>query len=243
MTPNELVQAACPKIGTLGAAFYFDPATLARGKSLGLDGFRFYMIGRGGVLGDVEPAVVQSAFGYFHPLVVERIWSSAKEKIAPREAGRAYMACCQDFGRAHFADIPHLDAFCQAAQAINAAADPAGLALYAGISAEPLADDLPARAMQLVAVLRELRGSAHLMAVLTSGLTPEIAHYLRRPNDYTTFGWGETPPEVTDDDRAKLETADRLTDQLVAPPYSAAEGSGAEALLAGLTAMEASLAG
>ena len=57
MTPTELVQAACPKIGSLGGAFYFDKETLAKGKELGLDGFRFYFLGRGGVLGDVEPRV------------------------------------------------------------------------------------------------------------------------------------------------------------------------------------------
>jgi hypothetical protein len=243
MTPEQLVQAASPKIGAMGSAFFFDKATLGRGKELGLDGFRFYVLGRGGVLGDVEPAVVTSAFGYFHPDVIERMWTTGREKLAPREAGRAYVACGQDFGRSRFADLDGLDRFCRAAEAVNDAADPAGLALYAGISAEPFADDLPARAMQLVTVLRELRGSAHLVAVLASGLTPQIAHYLRRPTDYKTFGWGDDPPPVSDDDRAKLAAADELTDRLVLGPYSAPDEAGADALVAGLEAMEARLSG
>jgi hypothetical protein len=238
MTPEQLVQAASPKIGALGSAFYFNPATLARGKELGLDGFRFYVLGRGGVLGDVEPAVVTSAFGYFNPATVERTWTTAREKVAPRDAGRAYLACCAEFGRAHLSGIEDLEGFCRAAQAINDAADPAGLALYAGISSEPLADDLPGRAMQLVAVLRELRGSAHLVAVIASGLRPQVAHFLRRPEMYKSFGWGDEPPAVGDDDRAKLAAADSLTDRLVLPAYSATDAAGADALVAGLEAME-----
>jgi hypothetical protein len=241
MTPEQLVQTASPIIGAMGSAFYFDRATLARGKELGLDGFRFYVLGRGGVLGDVEPAVVTSAFGYFHPATIERMWTTAREKVAPRDAGRAYIACCQEFGRTHFADVEGLDAFCRAAEAVNQAADPAGLALYAAASSEPLADDPPARAMQLVTVLRELRGSAHLVAVLASGLSPNVAHYLRRPGEYKNFGWGDEPPPVSDDDRSKQAAADALTDRLVLPAYSAPDAGGADALVAGLKAMQARL--
>ena len=67
MQPRDVIHAIAKPTGDIGASFYFDPDTLARGKELGLDGFRFYVLGRGGVLGDVEPDVVRSAFGYFHP--------------------------------------------------------------------------------------------------------------------------------------------------------------------------------
>jgi hypothetical protein len=63
MFAQELINATSPTIGKAGSAFYFHPSTLARGKEVGLDGFRFYMLGRGGVLGDVESDVVASAFG------------------------------------------------------------------------------------------------------------------------------------------------------------------------------------
>jgi hypothetical protein len=241
MTPEQLVQTAGPKIGAMGSAFYFDPATLAAGKELGLDGFRFYILGRGGVLGDVEPAVVRSAFGYFSADTIERIWTSARQKVAPRDAGRAYIACCQEFGRVHFSDLEGVDDFCRAAEAINDAVDPAGLALYAAVSSEQLADDLPARAMQLVTVLREFRGSAHLVAVVSSGLAPNIAHFLRRPELYKNFGWGDSPPTVSADDRSKQAAADALTDRLVLPAYSAPDSAAADALVAGLEAMEARL--
>ena len=136
MTPTELVQAACPKIGSLGGAFYFDKETLAKGKELGRDGFRFYFLGRGGVLGDVEPRVVESAFGYFAPELVAKMWTSAKEKLAPREAGRLYLECLHAFGRRKFSGISGLDAFCAAAEAVNNATSYASLPLYAAFSSE-----------------------------------------------------------------------------------------------------------
>lgn len=240
MNPDAVIQAVSPPIGALGAAFYFTPATLAKGKELGLDGFRFYFIGRGGVLGDVEPPVVASAFGYFNPGVVERMWTTARAKIEPREAARVYLGCCQAMGRDRLSGVDGLDAFCAAADAVDAAAEPAGLALYAGIAAEPRPDDVAARALQMVAVLRELRGSAHLLAVRAAGLTPQVAHYLRRPDDYASFGWGD-PPAVTDVDRQKLAEADVLTDQLLVPAYSTLDDAGADALVAGVGAIEAAL--
>lgn len=242
MTPDELIAVACPKIGSMGSAFYFAPETLEKGKQLGLDGFRFYFLGRGGVLGDVEPRVVASAFGYFEPSLLARMWSSAKEVVSPRDAGRAYLECCRDFGRARLASLPGLNELCQAAEKVNDAADPAGLALYAGISAEPLADDLPARAMQLVAVLRELRGSAHLLAVVATGLEPRTAHYLRRPGDLGLFGWSaDDTPTPTEEDRRKLSEADTMTDRLVRPPYSVLDEAEREALVRGLERMETAL--
>lgn len=243
MTPDELVTTVCPTIGTFGAAYYFAPATLARGRALGLDGFRFYFLGRGGVLGDVEAPVVASAFGYFEPSLVRAVWDSARAKAEPRHAGREHLAAAHEFGRDHFSAVAQLEGFCAAAEAVVAAADPAGLALFAGVAAEPLPEDPPARAMQLLAVLRELRGSAHLLSVVACGLSPRVAHFLRRPNDFTRFGWSDDDvPTVTKRDRERLADSERLTDRLVRGPYSVLDDEGQAALVAGLERMEAAIA-
>lgn len=230
----ELLAAACPPIGALGSAFYFVPETLARGKELGLDGYRFYFLGRGGVLGDVEAPVVASAFGYFEPGVVARLWDSAREVVPPRDAGRAYLGCAHDMGRRLLGGIDGLDAFCAAAEAVADAAEVAALALFAGVRGEPLPDDAPARAMQLLVALRELRGSAHLVAVRAVGLAPKVAHYLRRPDDFALFGWQEAPPAVGDEERRLLRDADELTDRLVGPAYAVLDEGGQRHLLDGL---------
>ncbi len=102
MDAEDLVSVVCPRIGDLGWAFYFIPETLKVGRSLGLDGLRFYFLGRGGVLGEVEAPVVVSAFGYFAPSLVSKMWNSAREICPPRDAAQAYMTCCAELGRTQF---------------------------------------------------------------------------------------------------------------------------------------------
>ncbi len=240
MTDDELLRAACPKIGEFGWAFYFVPETMERGKELGIDGFRFYFLGRGGVLGDVEAPVVSSAFGYFNPDLVASMWDSGRQVLAPRDAAREYVACCHRFGRSRLEGLDGLEDLCQALEVVNASARArsAALALYAGWAAEPLPEDLPARVMQLVTTLRELRGSAHLVAVVASGLEPRTAHFLARPEMYTTFGWSEDePPAVSEEDRARLAAAETKTDELVRPAFAALDEAGRQALVRGLRAM------
>ncbi len=242
-SPDPIVADVAPLVGKAGAAFYFTPETVARGKELGLDAYRFYFLGRGGVLGDVEAPVVVSAFGYFEPSVLARMWQSAREVVAPRTAGREHLACAHAMGRARLTGVPGLEELCAAAEAVVDAADPVGLALFAGMLGEPRPEDAPARAMHLMVQLRELRGSAHLVAVRASGLSPKVAHYLRRPDDFRLFGWSESDvPAVGDAERRQLAAADSLTDALLAPAFAVLDAGGRAALANGARAVAAALA-
>lgn len=244
-TTSDDVQSASATISKLGSEFYFVPETLEAGKAHGLDGLRFYVLGRGGVLGDVEAPVVVSAFGYFEPGLIDNIWNSAKERadVSPRECARVYLECAAEFGRRRFANVPGLQAFCDAAERVHRAVNPAGLALYSGYVAEPLADDPPGRAMQLVTILREFLGSAHLVAVLAVGLEPKVAHGVRRPEMWESFGYGGEPvPADTPEARGLLADADALTQRLVAPAFAVLSGSELAALRTGLDALTAAAA-
>jgi hypothetical protein len=238
MTPLEIVQHTSPIVNDVGNRFYFHPETLAHGKSLGLDGFRFYILGRGGVLGDVEPDVVVAAFGYFNPGVIEAMWDSAKQKMAPRDAAREYLGCAERLGRDRLDGLDGLDAFNDAAEAIVAAVDRASLPLFAGIAAEPLPADPAGRAYRNVCNLRELRGSVHLLAIVASGVPPSVAHAIRRPSDVAAFGW-DPAPDVSDADRERLAAADELTDQLLVPSIAALSDARREAFVAGVEAIAA----
>jgi hypothetical protein len=238
--PRDVIIAIAPKTADLGAAFYFHPATLARGKELGLDGFRFYVLGRGGVLGDVEPDVVRSAFGYFEPGLVARMWNSAKEIMSPREAAREYLACAAALGRSKFADLDGLNEYNAAAAAVIDAVDPAALPLFAGVRAESTPDDAPALAMHHAVVLREMRGSVHLAAIAASGLTTAVAHAIKRPDDVKLFGYSD-PPHVRDEDRAAWEHAEALTNDMLVRPFSVLDDDGGAALVAGTDAMHAAI--
>jgi len=244
MTTDELMARACPIIRDIGWAHYFSPEAEATAAGLGLDLFTLYALGRGGVLGDVEPVVVASAFGYFNPEVVDALWNAGKEKVAPREAARAYLDCAAEVGRRALSGIEGLDAMVAAADAVNDAADPVGLALYAGYRGELLVDDTPGRALQVVTVLRELRGSAHLIALRCSGVDARTAHFVKRPGDGVMFGWPEGfVPEISDEQRAAAERAETLTDELVRPAYAVLDDAGAAALLRGLDDMQVALGG
>ncbi len=235
---------ACPVIGDTGWAYYFTPETGARGKELGLDLFRFYILGRGGVLGDVEAEVVISAFGYFKPALIEKMWNSARQRMAPRDAAREHFACGAELGRSRLGGVEGLEEYCRAADAVNEAADYVGLSLYAGFRGEPLAEDLPARAMQLTAVLREFRGSAHLLAVRASGLDAKTAHHISRPGDAEMFGWNaDDAPTIGAAEREAMAAAHALTDALVRPAYAVLDPAGAEALAGGAERIAAALAG
>ncbi len=242
MTPEELVSATTAPINSLGAAYYFDPATIAHGKEqLGLDGMRFYFLGRGGLMGDIDAPTATSAFGYFAPAVMEKMWNSAREKCAPRDAAAAALECNANIGRAKLADVAELAAFCEAAEQVVADVNPAALSLYAGAAALPFPEDLPARAMHQCVLHRELRGSAHLAAVVAAGIHPGVAHAIRRPGDVETFGW-PADIEITDADRTKLAAVDVQTDALSASHYSSLSDEQRDAFVAGVNAITAALA-
>jgi hypothetical protein len=217
MNTLELARVTAPQFGSAGATFYFHDDTVATGKEHGLDGFRFYILGRGGVLGDVESSVVASAFGYFNPALIHKMWTTAQTKMAPRDAGRLYIECCAALGRKQLADVEGLEAFCAAAEKVVAAVDVSGLSLFAAVAAEPAPEDLLAKTAHLVMVLRELRGSVHLAAIVGGGLSPIKAHAIRRPDD--AFGW-DPMPEVSEGDRALLDAIDIRTDEIMAAHYS-----------------------
>jgi hypothetical protein len=242
MTPLELVQSTSPTVNAAGNAFYFAPPTLERGKELGLDGFQFYVLGRGGVLGDVEPDVIVSAFGYFAPGIVETIWGSAKQIMEPREGARAYLAAADEFGRSKLGDVVGLAEFNAAAEQITADVDRAALAVFAGIAAEPLPADAAARAYRNVILLRELRGSVHLVAIVANGLRPAVAHAIRRPDDVAMFGW-DPAPTATDEDRAAWDRAEVLTDSLLARWYSVLDDEQSAALASGVEAIADAIRG
>ena len=233
--------AIAKKTGDIGASFYFAPETVARGKELGLDGFRFYFLGRGGVLGDVESAVVHSAFGYFHPRLIARMWDSAKTRVPPREAAREYIECGHRFGREVFAEVEGLDAYVDAATQLIGAVDGGAMALFAGVRAEPLPDDAPAAAIHQAMVLREMRGSAHLAAITTVGLRTEIAHAIKRPEDVELFGWKDEPPVVTDEHRRLHGQAEELTNISLEGAFATLGDAQAEALVAGTDSMHIAL--
>jgi len=237
MNGLEIARQATTGFNNVGWRYYFDSDTAAVGKGHGLGVLKFYFLGRGGALGDVEWQAVCAAFGYFKPTMVESIWNESRQVLPAPQAAQSHLECCAAFGRAHLSDIAGLEAFCAAAQQVLSATDLAGLSLFAGFVAQPLPDDPPARAMRLIAALREMRGSAHLAAVVAAGVAPRVAHAIKRPNDLAMFGWSaEDIPAITADQRQTMIDVEALTDRLIAPAYHDLDDASATALLDALDA-------
>lgn len=202
----------------VGGAFMQTPATTERGAAIGLDFGEFYALGRGGVLGHVDADVVIATFGYFNPDPVRHFWSSALAKIAPADAALAYAEACRTWGREHLSGLDELDALVGLLERSAAAASPVGAPLFGGWRAVPLPDDAPGRAMQLLHVLRELRGGLHLDAVVTAGLSPLEALTIAQPNNVQLFGWAEPAPDV-ESKRAVHTAANETTDRMLAHAF------------------------
>lgn len=222
----------------IGGAFMLAPATAERGAALGLDFGQFYALGRGGVL---DPDVVVASFGYFEPGLVRSFWTSATEKVTPAAAAAAYAEACQAWGRAHLGEVDELLATVDALERVVDGASTVGAPLFGGWRSMPRPDDAPARAMQLLHVLRELRGGLHLSAVITEGLTPLQALTLKHPEQTALFGWSEGAPDV-EPLRAQHVAADDATDRMFAVALEAMSGAERDRLVAAVAPVVAAYA-
>lgn len=243
MNNQELLDAACPLINEMGSAFYFIPETLAVGKAMGLGGMEFYVQGRAGQMGNTEPEAVAAAFGYFKPALLKSVLDAANAKSDPRVSGAAFMNACATMSRAKLSGVANLDALVAVLDKVNNAADGDGLALYAAINSEKLADDAAGRLLQLIAILREYRGSAHLVALRAAGVDSRTAHYMKRPDMWKQFGYTEEEaPVITDAVKAARAEAENITDRIVEPAYAVLSDAERTVLVDGLHAVKAALA-
>lgn len=215
----DAAHALAGPVGDLGSRWMLHPDTIEPAKDAGYaNGLLYYAAGRGGVLGDVDVDVVTAAFGFFPRSMVQMMWPAGIAVEGARAAARRYGAACAAFGRARLAGVAGMDRLSELAERVVREADVAGLSLFAGWRAEPLPDDPAARAYQLVHVLRELRGSVHIVAVVATGLSPLEAILTSPtggPHQAKLFGW----PEPFADTSALAErrrAAEQLTDELMA---------------------------
>jgi hypothetical protein len=218
----DTVVAAKPVVTGLGGAWMISSEAKAAGKVHGYRGWQLYLVGRAGVLGDVSADVVHATLGFLHPDLVRTGWDAGRAVAPLAETVGRYVEVCRSWGRNRYAGLAEADRLADLLHRVVHAADPAGWPLFAAWRAQPLPDDGQGRVAQLLHVLREHRGGAHLAAVRQAGLAPleaVLAGGGGAPNA-TFFGWPDPLPPSTDEHRARLAAAEAATDAQVAPAYA-----------------------
>lgn len=245
MTPLELAQRLARPVGTLGAAFYFDPGTVEAAAALQINVYEFYGLGRGGVLGDVDTDTVRDAFYFFHPRTIDLLWEAARAKANPVTVAQAHVAAAYAYADRTFGAVPLelLEATARHARVVLEA-DPLGVhPLADGYRrvAEP-ADPVHGSYLGVIA-LRELRGAMHIEAVISAGLTPAQACYLDDPSIFKLHGYrDEDVPAVSPELEATKADAEAATDAAMAERLGALSPGEREELLEGVQAMAAAVA-
>jgi hypothetical protein len=223
LTAEETVKAVDHIVHDVGTVWMIHEDTRARGEEYGYPkGRPFYFAGRGGVLGDVDAGVVIAAMGWWEPGLVRLMWERGLAVATAREGARRYAEACARWADDHLAGFPHADRLAELAERVVDAAEESGLPLFAGWRAQPRVEGGVARMLQLLHVLREWRGSVHVVGTTAAGLSPLEAILTNEgPDQARFFGWRDDLPNC--DDLADRHTeAEEITDRLVAVVYERA---------------------
>lgn len=190
---TEATATAGAAIEQAVSVFMLHPQTFGESVAAGYQNpLAGYVAGRGGVLGEATGATVSAVFAVFEPTGLSAMWEEGIAVRGAAGAAQVYWDQAAEFGRAYLAGADGLDRIAALGEKLIAVAPTATLPLYAGWRAMPLSDDAPARALQVMFVLRELRAGLHFNALSLSGIAPIEAHMLNKGPQYAAmFGWPE----------------------------------------------------
>ncbi|MBT3245520.1 MAG: hypothetical protein HN979_04610 [Actinobacteria bacterium] len=203
-------------IGDLGARFMLDGLAYKRGAELGLpSGMGTYVLGRLGVMGDVDlDAAVAAAF-FWNPDTIATNWSADDSAVTPSAAAPLYGQVCVERGRVYLAGFEGAARLAELLERVVDSADDTDADLFAGWRDLERPTDPEGRAYLLTQVARELRFCRHVTVVQAAGANP-LALVLTKGGEANAnlFGWndlscGPLDPEA----HASIEAA---TDQAAA---------------------------
>lgn len=204
--------------------------------TVGVPAQAFYVLARGGALGEVGPDTIAAAFVWMAPDRIARAYTQAVEHITRAEAVRHWQEEIWAWGTRHLPrgdDLERLDPLL--ARCVREAG-PAGAPIFAGWRAGATPPDDPgARVIHHLYALRELRGALHASAVLAAGISPRTAVTIRTPWSAERFGW--TVPTTAPEETTAWEAAERATDVAMAPVFTVLSEAEAETLVTALDAL------
>lgn len=233
MTPEDCAAKTTTAVSGMASYFMLDGNTYKIGAGQGYAGLDFYAAGRAGVLGDADPDQVVTSFGFMEPGTVRGWLDQARAVAPPTQTAAAFLACGHAWADEHLGDDVDWARLADLVGRVNAAADDAGLPLFAAWRAapEPADRDDKVLALHRFHVLRELRNEIHVAAVRDAGLAPVEAVVVKSPAMAPMFGWSDLP-EVDDDLRARHDQAEAETNRRIASAYAALDEGERDELVA-----------
>lgn len=244
MDSSELAELTADPVQVLGMSFYFDPLTGVRAKESGLNIYEYYGVGRGGTLGNVDTDVIIEAFTFFHPRIIERLWTSPQQRVDPVAVAADYVRSAYEFADRTFGaiDVQVLSDFAAATHKVAAAVESGRHYLVDGYKQYEVPSN-PVHAAYLGCILmRELRGCVHIDAVNEVGLSAVEACYLQDPMIFSLHGYVEDEtPSVTPETAAKKVRAEELTSAKMAQCFDVLSDDERQHVANGTLAMFAAL--
>ena len=202
-------------VGLLAMEWLVHPTTFEKSAARGMPGsMAAYAMGRFGALGDVPVGNVVGAAFFWHPDLVEALWTEGRAMIEPAAGARVWSDICAEWGEDHLGDFEGSPRLEQILEMVVTRASPLGAPLFVGWRDLVNAPPGPGRTFQLAHAMRELRFSRHCVAVQAAGVSPlEAILSGAAPGSAPMFGWPEPYPDVSHlaDGRAEIEAhTDRL---------------------------------
>jgi hypothetical protein len=238
-----VIRSTSTPIHDIGTAIYLSPDVFGWAAEWGWPNpIAFYFAGRGGMLGDVGPKVVSSAFGWFEPTMVASLFGAGVAVAGAGAAAQRMAEAHAEWGRKYLGDVKNLDGLAAVTETLVDGLEGSGLPLFAGWRAAPRSGDSAGLVAQLMQILREWRGGLHLIATTAVGLAPVEAILTNEgAGQARFFGWPE-PFADCESIRHKHDEAEALTDQLCVASFSRALDRGKfEEFEAGVAAVHAAL--
>lgn len=152
---------------------YFSTEATERYGALGLGGRQQYFAGRAAAMGPVGPGLVVATFYNFNPDVVHTAIPAAWDVAGPDSVQAARFLAAGDVLQPICADLDSagLDRAVELAQAMVHGVGDEGKPLAAANRSIALPEDPTLRLWQLVTIIREWRGDAHVAALGASAVT------------------------------------------------------------------------
>ncbi|MBW4702635.1 MULTISPECIES: hypothetical protein [unclassified Micromonospora] len=174
-TAAETIDRVCEPVQQLSRSWIMAKSTNAYGVELGFaTGVQFWIVGRAGVLGSCPVEVAAAAIAFEPVEEVRRAWLAVPAGLTHHDVALHYRDRITGWGERVFADVDPdtLGVIDTLGRRVVDAAPAAVGALFTGWRGLPPPVALPGRAALTIHLIRELRGAAHIAAILACGLTP-----------------------------------------------------------------------